>query len=391
MTPRQRRLLASHALSAVAMSMPWPALLAAAWRLDPGWAGAVGAARLAPYVLLSWVVGGIGDRLGRIRVLTWTSAARTVVLAAAAASFAAGWLVPALIAATLTIAMGTPAFPALGAHLPVEPGDAGQATQWLVTIEVSAFVVGPAVGGLLLAWTGSLGSLLAAVGAALAGTWLLRSLGVGNVRAIAGVVDEPVSLRTGLRSILRVPAAVAAVLTVMAVNFALSVVGVTLLPLTLDSWGAGEPEFGFGTAALGVGSLATPLLARLVRGRTAHRAASVAAGLPLAAVLVAPSWASGLLPLAAFGAGATLVECETTRVLQEQAPPRYRALALGIADTAMMAAALAGAALAPWLSGLLGPLALVGCLAVLVAAASWFGLSVRPVRARTGTPVSSGT
>ncbi|QLQ16966.1 MAG: hypothetical protein HZY73_16375 [Micropruina sp.] len=131
----------------------------------------------------------------------------------------------------------------------------------------------------------------------------------------------------------------------------------TLLPLTASAWHGGDPEFGFATAALGFGSLATPVLAGLVRGPTAHRTATLLAALPLVAVWVAPTWLLGLVPLALFGAGATVVECETTRVLQGQAPARYRALALGVADTAMIAAALCGAAAAPWFTGAVGPVA----------------------------------
>lgn len=378
MTGRQRRLLASHALSAVAMAMPWPALLAAAWRVDPGWAGVVGAARLAPYVLLSWAVGGVGDRFGRLRVLRWTTVLRTLLLGGAAVAFALGNPVAAAIAALLAVAAGTPAFPSLGAHLPVEPGDAARATRWLVTIEVSAFVVGPALGGLLLGWTEGAAGLFAAAGVALGGVLLLCGLGVGG-RA-ARVVEDEVSLPAGLRAVAAVPAALAAIATVMALNFALAMLGVTLLPLTASAWHGGDPEFGFATAALGFGSLATPVLAGLVRGPTAHRTATLLAALPLVAVWVAPTWLLGLVPLALFGAGATVVECETTRVLQGQAPARYRALALGVADTAMIAAALCGAAAAPWFTGAVGPVAVPALLAVLVAPACWWGLrgSARP-------------
>ncbi|QLQ16967.1 MAG: hypothetical protein HZY73_16380 [Micropruina sp.] len=205
MTGRQRRLLASHALSAVAMAMPWPALLAAAWRVDPGWAGVVGAARLAPYVLLSWAVGGVGDRFGRLRAALDHRAAHLAVGRPAGGGG------------------GNAGVPVPGAHLPVEPGDAARATRWLVTIEVSAFVVGPALGGLLLGWTEGAAGLFAAAGVALGGVLLLCGLGVGG-RA-ARVVEDEVSLPAGLRAVAAVPAALAAIATVMALNFALAMLG----------------------------------------------------------------------------------------------------------------------------------------------------------------------
>jgi MFS family permease len=53
--------------------------------------------------------------------------------------------------AVITVAVGTPAYPAAAAAMPSLAGRrSSQLTSFLVTAEVSAFVVGPALGGLLV-------------------------------------------------------------------------------------------------------------------------------------------------------------------------------------------------------------------------------------------------
>ena len=69
------RQLASYAAASVAISLPWPLLLVLAWDrygdgpYGPLVIGLTGAARMLPYVLLSWAVGSLGDRIRRERLL----------------------------------------------------------------------------------------------------------------------------------------------------------------------------------------------------------------------------------------------------------------------------------------------------------------------------------
>ncbi len=372
MNVRLIRLLASHALSAVAMAMPWPVLLALTWEADPSLAGWVGAARMAPYVALSWLVGGLGDRWGRLRVLRGSTLLRVPALLVTALAVVADQPLLAAVAATLAVALGTPAFPSLAGLLPAAGGELDRATGWLVTAEVSAFVVGPAVGGLLLGWVGP--EVAAGVPVLLAAAGGLLLLGL---RVAVGSPAETDSTRLidGLRLIVRKPQVVGAIATIMAVNAVLGAIGVALLAITEQSWFAGAAEFGYATAALGFGALLTPLAVRLIRGRgRPAQVAVVATAVPLLALLVSPTWQVALVPLLLLGVGSTLVECETTRVLQNAAPERYRSLALALADTAMIGAALVGAASAPWLVATIGSGPLLFGLALGSALSCWFGL-----------------
>ena len=51
-----RGTISSHAVAAVGMSLPWPLLVLLVWeRAGDGWVlGVAGAARMLPYVALSW-------------------------------------------------------------------------------------------------------------------------------------------------------------------------------------------------------------------------------------------------------------------------------------------------------------------------------------------------
>ena len=73
-----RGTIASHAVAAVGMSLPWPLLVLLVWeRAGDGWVlGVAGAARMLPYVALSWAAGRLADRYARDRIVRLTLLAR---------------------------------------------------------------------------------------------------------------------------------------------------------------------------------------------------------------------------------------------------------------------------------------------------------------------------
>lgn len=364
--PVAGRLIAYHALAATAAALPWPALLAVIWRItdDPALIGLAGAARFAPCVLLSAFLGGLGDRIGRLRAVRLSAGARLLLVVVLTVLLHQGlpWL--ALAAATLIVAAGVPAFPSLVALVPQHSARPERDTNLLVTWEVSGFVVGPALGGLLLV----AGTTWSAAGCVplMAAAVLVLPRGAGE----QAVSRRSLRLRDGLREVLGVPSVRRAIGTVMVLNAVLGVLGVVLLPIAQTRWDAGVAEFGILTAALGFASLAAPALILLIKRLTPRLAVQLVVVLPLVVVTVSPSWQMAILPLALLGSGLTLVECRTTRMLQDGAPTDYTALALGIADAALVGAAMAGALAAPWLLAATGSTGLLlglagGCAAVL--------------------------
>jgi MFS family permease len=354
-----RRTIGAHALAAIGMSLPWPLLVLLVWeRAGDGWTlGLAGAARMLPYVALSWLAGRLADRYARDRIVRLTIVARLALLLVVAGALAAGVTWAALVAATAAVAVATPAYPALAAAMPGLAGErSDRATGLLVTVEVASFVVGPALGGLLLA-DGTRPLVPWAAVAAVAGAWMLFE----GVRLPAPVVSGT-STRGGVVAALRSSGSLrGAVAVVAVVNAVAAAVGLALLPLLGDG-----TTFGIATGALGFGALGGPLL-----GRWGDRRGWGVSGwlLVLGASLVlvapAPTVAWAVVPLALAGAAAVQVETAATAIVQLAAPDRLRATVLGVTDTAMVASALLGALVAPVLADLVGAavVVLVGGLA----------------------------
>ncbi len=188
------------------------------------------------------------------------------------------------------------------------------------------------------------------VAAALAALGLVFSTGI----TIPGPVEKaPDAVAGMLREVLRCRPALGALGLAGLINVAITVTGLVLLPLSEDSWGHGDAGFGIATACLGFGALGGPLLARLARRvgglddhrRTRRRSRSRSRSSPLTPV---PWPALPLLALA--GASGAVVESLLTGTLQDVVPDRYRAGALGLADTAMVGGCLVGSLVAPTLA-----------------------------------------
>ena len=292
--------------------------------------GLAGAARMLPYVLLSWAGGMLADRFRRDRLLRLTMVARVLLLAVVALAALSGWLLPAVLAASAAVACGTPAYPALAAAMPAVAGpDRRRATDLLVTIEVASFVVGPAVGGLLLAEPArpwllglSLGCTLAAL-ALVTGVPLPRPA-LPAVPATASRTASPVAALRGS------PAALRAVLLVAALNAVDAALALVLLPLAERVWTGGGAGYGPAVAVLGLGALAAPLLWWLGTSPAARARWGLlllAGGLVVLTAGPAVGW--GLLPLAVAGAASVHVEAAATETIQDGVADRHRASGAG--------------------------------------------------------------
>jgi MFS family permease len=361
-----RRLLVSHALASVAMSLPWPLLLVLVWDRVEGSArgdlllGLTGAARMLPYVALSWASGTLADRFRRDRLLRATLAGRVVLLSVLAVAVWQDQLVVAVVAATLAVACGTPAYPALAAAMPALAGAARRrATDLLVTIEVSSFVVGPAVGGLLLGhatrgWVGLAAVVLTAA------AWVL----VVDVRIARPRVTGPVARTSPLAAVRASAVTRRAVAMAGLLNLVDAALLLGLLPLAGGYWSGGEAGYGPATAVLGFGALAAPLLWWLGRTATSRtRLGLLLFGLTIGLVPLAPALGWAVLPLAVAGAATVHVEGALTETIQDGVPDSARAGVLGLTDSVMVGAAMLGSLVAPWLAATIGARALLVVLA----------------------------
>ena len=375
-----RRAIVAHAIGALAVALPWPLLLVlvAANTDNPWLLGLAGSARMLPYVAISWLTARLADAMRRDLIVRATLLARGVLLTATALAVVAEHPWVAVVCCTLAVAIATPAYPAMVAAM---PGIAGRrrrsATDLLVTVEVGAFVVGAAVGGLLLG--SATRDLLPWVPVAMTVVAMVLVLPVTMPapRRRQGRGRRP-SAYAALR---RAPSAWRAIAVMAAVNLGISLVALALLPMALDSWSSDAAGYGLATGVLGFAAFGAPLLRRI----GATPVVSMRRGLFLLAlgvllVVPAPSIGWALVPLALAGAAAVSVEAAATSVLQEEVSDEVRASVFGLNDSVIVAAALVGSLLAPVSVEVVGGGPALTVTAVGIALAAWWA------RASAATP-----
>ena len=381
-----RRVIASHAIAALAVSLPWPLLLVLVDEKtgDPMLLGLVGAARMLPYVAVSWAGGRLADAMRRDLIVRATLVARAALLLGAAVAIVGDRLWLAVAATTLAVAVGTPAYPAQAAAMPGIAGrERRRATDVLVTVEVAAFVVGASLGGLLLhpatravlPWVAVLMTVVALV--------LVRPVSMPAPRRVSSDRRRP-SAYAALR---RAPAACRAIAVMAAANLVVSLVALALLPMAVDSWSSDAAGYGLATGVLGFAALGAPLLRRLAPTpeKSVRRGLCILAiGLMLVVPVPSVGWA--LAPLALAGAAAVSIEAAATEVLQETVSDEVRATVLGINDSVIVAAALVGSLVAPMAVELLGGALLLGGAGTVVLLVAWWA---RP-GARSPLPAELG-
>ena len=204
----------------------------------------------------------------------------------------------------------------------------------------------PGPGGLLLAESMRPWTLPVALALAVAGLALCAGISIPSP-----VEKAPDAVAGMLRAVLRCQPALRALGVAGLLNLVATVTGVVLLPLSTESWGAATPvRPGDGLPRLR--RAGAPLLSRLVT-ITRTGGLLVLAGAVLVVALSPVPWPA--LPLLALaGAMAVVIESLLTGTLQNAVPDRYRAGALGLADTIMVAACLVGSLLAPALARVAG-------------------------------------
>jgi hypothetical protein len=381
------RVIASHALAALAVSLPWPLLLVLVddHSNDPLLVGLVAAARMLPYVAFSWATARLADAMRRDLIVRMSLALRALLQSAAAVALLVDQVWVAVAACTLAVAVSTPAYPAQVAAMPTIAGTQRlRATDLLVTVEVAAFVVGAALGGLLL--HPATRDLLPWVPAVMT---LLALAMIARVSMPAPVRTSGDERRTSPYAALRGdPAARRAIAVMAAINLVISLVAIALLPLALDTWSSDAAGYGLATGVLGFAAFGAPILRRL--GRTPERSITwglVLLALGLVLVVPVPSLGWALAPLAVAGAAAVSVEAGATAVLQEHVCDEVRATVLGINDSVIIAAALVGSLVAPLAVHVAGGALLLGCLTAAILVVAWW---TRP-RAGVRVPAEPAT
>lgn len=324
--------------------------------------GIIGAARILPYVLLSVPAGIAADRFDRRKILIATDVARGVVMLALAVLVFLDGPLPIFVGLSILAACFSAFFgPAIGSLLPSlvkDEAELGPANSAWATLDNLATVIGPAVGGVLIAAGGlPLAFLLNAVSFGLIAAILIRlprPRAPVEQKAEASAATEPgaAAVRKALT-----PLTGLAMLDVVAA-FVFGGLGILTVVIAADVLGDAQATTGYLNGALGFGGLIGALASGvLVVGRRLGLPL-LAGGLVLGACLALLGQVGSLLPVLALltiaSAGSLLQDVVSTTIFQRSVPDAVRGRALGVLSTVNIASYAAGSFTVPIVVPFLG-------------------------------------
>lgn len=383
-----RRVLAAFIGFSLAEWATWIAILVYAF--NRGGATETGIAaliQLAPSAFVAPLAASFGDRMRRERALLIAYLVQVAAMGATGVLLlvdAPAWIVylGAAVAAS-SITLTRPIQAAILPSISRTPSELTAANVAAGGIATASMLVGPALAGLALAFTGSATVFLGAAGVELVSAVLVR-----GIHPIDGdqVLDRPVA---GWRSALpdaldglgmllreRQPRAVLSVLGAAAILW--GALDVFIVVLALDVLALGESGVGYLNAALGAGGLlgaafSVSFIGR--RGLVGPLGLGVLLwSLPLAALGLLSSVPAAAAMLALAGVGRVVMDVTATTLLQRATDSRMLARMFGALEGIHMASLAVGSIVAPLLiavAGQRGAFVLAATAMLLAAATAW--------------------
>lgn len=358
---------------------------------DPVLLGIVGAARVVPYVLLSIPAGMAADRYDRRLILLTTDLLRGgVMVLLVFISLVHGPLLAVIALAILATCFSSFFYPAIGALIPslvTDETELGPANSAWASLDNLAFVIGPALAGLLIAAGGvSIAFALNAVSFAVIAFVLWRlPRAAATLKPPAESPAQGATAQEPKRSLLEELRAVGRPFTgIVLVNSAGSLafggLSMATVVLAYDVLHGGEEATGLLNAAIGVGGLAGALLSgALVLRRSLARpllAGAVLFGLGLAVLGLVPQLGVAVIAMAGAALGSLLVDVTATTLFQRTVPDRIRGRALGVNHTAAIGMFAVGSLVGPILLKAIGAGPALVVLALVVVGGAVVGLSL---------------
>ena len=372
------RLLVGEFVSSIGDWLYLVALVVLVYRetQDPVMLGIVGAARMIPYVVLSIPAGIITDRFDRRLVLLFSDIARGVCMLLLAYLVAVDGPLWAIVAiAILAACFSTFFYPAIGALLPSLARDErefGPANSAWATLDNLAWVVGPAIAGILLA----LGDLVMAFllnaltfGVIAVVLWTLpRAAAVRGATTAIALAATPGAEGAGQRGRLslldRVPAgvrigAVTGVTLVSAIAwFAFGGVSILIVVIATDVFSGGDAATGYLNGAVGIGGTIGALVsgALVLRPRLGRPllVAAVAMGAATLLLGLASTLLTAFVAIIFVAVGNLVLDVTGTTIFQRSVPDAYRGRFGGITMTAQTTSEAVGTLVIPILASVFG-------------------------------------
>ena len=378
--PLFRRLLTALAISQAGSWLYNVALLAVVYERthSAAWVAVTTAARVVPMVVCGPLGGVVADRCDRRRVMICSDAIQAGAMLALAGVAAAGWpIVLAPILAGIATAAYSPYPSCVAATTPrlVPEDQLAGANAARSTVGSACIVLGPALGGLLMATTSSVTSFLVNAATFALSALLVSSLPAGE--RFAPVATERDGhrprllgdLSAGVRALRGSRVAMRLVGADISCSVAYGAQTVLFL-LVARSLGHGADGYGWLLAGCGLGGvLGTAVAARAAdarRPRLVLAGALLAVAVPLPLLALTSSLVVALLLAVVGGAGAILVEVLADTGLQRCLDEEVLGRAYGFALPAAIAGIVVGSLLAAPLVALLGVDGALVCLGVLV-------------------------
>lgn len=354
------RLLLGEFVSSIGDWLYLVALVVVVYRetQDPVVLGIVGATRLLPYVLLSIPAGIISDRFDRRLVLLVSDLARAACMVVLAILVSIGAPILPIAIVTIVAACFSPFFyPAFGALLPSlvrDEREFGPANSAWATLDNLAWIVGPAIAGMILLAAGiQMAFVLNALTFLTIAVILLtlpESKPQAPGRAETGAAIE-VGAGAGAAGAPRIadrrerwfPRAingrvVAGVVLLDAIAwFAFGGINILIVILAIDVFQGGDAATGFLSTATGIGGLAGAVLAGVLVLRPRLAPALLMASMAFTTALVLLGIAGSLLvAFVAIGLaslGHLVLDVARTTILQRVIPDAFRGRFTGILMT----------------------------------------------------------
>jgi len=289
--------------------------------------GLVGLSQFAPALLLLFLVGPVADRYDRKRIVAMAQGVEGIAAATLLAGTAGGWMTRELIFATVFVLGVGRAFeaPTVQSLLPgiVPQHMLSRAVAGASSATQTAFIVGPAIGGLLYGVSPIL------VYALCCGLFLTSSVLIASLDAVRPATRAPITLANffrGIAFIRREPMILGAMTLDL---FAVLLGGVTaVLPIfARDIFHAGPLGLGLLRAAPAVGALTMSIVLTRWRSQKAGRvmfAAVAAYGLMTTVFALSNSLAVSIAALVVLGASDMVSVVTRMTLIQLRTPDEMR-------------------------------------------------------------------
>ena len=359
--PALGRLLAGEFISSVGDWLYLVAILIVVYAESnsPVLLGIVGAARILPYVFLSVPAGMVADRFDRRLVLLVTDVGRGAIMLLLAAAVLADLPSVVIVAlAVVSTCFATFFGPAIGALIPtlVEESDLGPAYSAWATLDNVAFIVGPALAGILLANADlEFAFLLNAFSFAVVALVLWRLPVPGRAAQTSAPDEVPDTAVTRWRDLAR-PLAGPFILDATT-SIVGGGIGVLTVVIAIDVLSAGEAGTGYLNAAIGVGGVVAGIAGGALFARrlgVPYLLGGAIGGIGLSWLGFAADLLTAVLAMAVAVGGLLLLDVVNTTVIQRIVPDAMRGRAMGVLQTSSAILYAGGSLVMPTLASVVG-------------------------------------